>query len=41
MEISDENLRILGEYLQQTLSPDTNIRRPGTHPLQLLGKKKH
>jgi exportin-2 (importin alpha re-exporter) len=28
MEISDENLRILGEYLQQTLSPDTNIRRP-------------
>lgn len=28
MEVSDENLRTLGEYLQQTLSPDVNIRRP-------------
>ncbi|KAF2896616.1 hypothetical protein ILUMI_09559 [Ignelater luminosus] len=28
MEISDENLRTLGQYLQQTLSPDVNIRRP-------------
>lgn len=29
MEISDENLRILSGYLQQTLSPDAEIRRPG------------
>ncbi|XP_044263819.1 exportin-2 [Tribolium madens] len=28
MEISDENLRILSQYLQQTLSPDPNTRRP-------------
>ncbi|KAJ8926069.1 hypothetical protein NQ315_009924 [Exocentrus adspersus] len=28
MEISDENLRTLGGYLQQTLSPDVNVRRP-------------
>lgn len=28
MEISDENLHTLGEYLQKTLSPDVNIRRP-------------
>lgn len=29
MEISDENLNTLSQYLQQTLSPDVNIRRPG------------
>ncbi|XP_063905831.1 exportin-2 [Zophobas morio] len=28
MDINDENLRILSQYLQQTLNPDTNIRRP-------------
>ncbi|KAF5296580.1 hypothetical protein FQR65_LT10233 [Abscondita terminalis] len=28
MEVSDDNLRTLGEYLQQTLSPDVNARRP-------------
>ncbi|RZC37968.1 exportin-2 [Asbolus verrucosus] len=28
MEISDENLRTLSQYLQQTFNPDTNIRRP-------------
>ncbi|CAG9813279.1 unnamed protein product [Phaedon cochleariae] len=28
MEISDENLQTLARYLQQTLSPDVNIRRP-------------
>ncbi|KAK4885834.1 hypothetical protein RN001_002105 [Aquatica leii] len=28
MEVSDDNLRTLGEYLQQTLSPDINVRRP-------------
>ncbi|XP_022913677.2 exportin-2 [Onthophagus taurus] len=28
MEISDDNLRTLGDYLQQTLSPDVNIRKP-------------
>lgn len=30
MEISEDNLRTLGQYLQQTLSPDVNVRRPGT-----------
>lgn len=29
MEISEENLRTLSEYLQHTLNPDPNIRRPG------------
>lgn len=29
MEISDENLNTLSQYLQQTLNPDVNIRRPG------------
>ncbi|KAK9747097.1 Importin-beta N-terminal domain [Popillia japonica] len=28
MEISDDNLRTLGQYLQQTLNPDVNIRKP-------------
>lgn len=28
MEISEENLHTLGRYLQETLSPDVNIRRP-------------
>ncbi|KAJ8946441.1 hypothetical protein NQ318_014429, partial [Aromia moschata] len=28
MEISDENLQTLGRYLQETLNPDVNIRRP-------------
>lgn len=28
MDISDDNLRTLGEYLQQTLNPDVNVRRP-------------
>lgn len=31
MEISDDNLRTLGQYLQQTLSPDVNVRKPGKH----------
>lgn len=29
MEISADNLRTLGEYLQHTLNPDPNVRRPG------------
>lgn len=29
MEINEENLRGLAQYLQQTLSPDPTIRRPG------------
>lgn len=29
MEISDENLSTLSQYLQQTLSPEVNVRRPG------------
>ncbi|KAG5890853.1 hypothetical protein JTB14_016286 [Gonioctena quinquepunctata] len=28
MEISDENLQTLGRYLQETLNPDVNVRRP-------------
>lgn len=29
MEINEENFKTLAQYLQQTLSPDQNIRRPG------------
>lgn len=32
MEVSDDNLRTLGQYLQQTLSHDANVRRPGNFP---------
>ncbi|XP_018563409.1 exportin-2 [Anoplophora glabripennis] len=28
MEISDDNLQTLGRYLQETLNPDVNVRRP-------------
>lgn len=30
MEINEENFKTLAQYLQQTLSPDQNVRRPGT-----------
>lgn len=33
MEISEDNLRTLGEYLQHTLNPDPNVRRPGDYIL--------
>lgn len=29
MEINEENFQKLAQYLQQTLSPDPNVRRPG------------
>lgn len=29
MELSDDNLQILTEYLKKTLDPDPAIRRPG------------
>lgn len=29
MEVNEENFKTLAQYLQQTLSPDQNIRRPG------------
>lgn len=29
MELTDDNLRTLSNYLEHTLSPDVNIRRPG------------
>lgn len=29
MEINEGNFKILAQYLQQTLSPDAEIRRPG------------
>lgn len=29
--MGEENLQQLATYLQQTLSPDPNIRRPGAH----------
>lgn len=29
MEVTDENLATLANYLQQTLNPDPNVRRPG------------
>lgn len=31
MEINDVNLKQLAGYLQQTLNPDTSIRRPGNY----------
>lgn len=29
MEVTDANLQLLAGYLQQTLSADPNVRRPG------------
>lgn len=29
MEVTDDNLARLASYLQQTLNPDPNVRRPG------------
>lgn len=29
MEINESNFKILAQYLQQTLNPDPNVRRPG------------
>lgn len=29
MDVTEENLATLANYLQQTLNPDQNIRRPG------------
>lgn len=31
MEVTDENLATLANYLQQTLNPDPNVRRPGKY----------
>ncbi|CAG9836251.1 unnamed protein product [Diabrotica balteata] len=28
MEMSDENIQVLSKYLQETLNPDPNVRRP-------------
>lgn len=29
MEVNEENFKTLAQYLQQTLNPDPNVRRPG------------
>lgn len=29
MEINEDNFKTLAQYLQQTLNPDPNVRRPG------------
>lgn len=29
MELNDTNFQTLAQYLQQTLSPDPSVRRPG------------
>lgn len=29
MDITENNFRIMSEYLSNTLSPDVNVRRPG------------
>lgn len=29
MDINDNNFKIIMEYLQNTLNPDPNVRRPG------------
>lgn len=36
MEINETNLQQLGGYLQQTLSPDPNVRRPGAHIFNIV-----
>lgn len=36
MELTDDNLLTLSEYLKHTLSPDVNVRRPGEYNLFLL-----
>jgi len=33
MELTDDNLVTLSEYLKHTLSPDVNVRRPGWYNL--------
>lgn len=29
MELTEDNYKLMAQYLQQTLSPDPNVRRPG------------
>lgn len=36
MEINEENFKNLAQYLQQTLSPDPNIRRPAEKFLESI-----
>jgi len=35
MDLTDDNLVTLSEYLKHTLSPDVNVRRPGQYNLQI------
>lgn len=35
MELTDDNLLTLSEYLKHTLSPDINVRRPGEYNLSV------
>lgn len=35
MELTDDNLLTLSEYLKHTLSPDVNVRRPGEYNLSV------
>lgn len=39
MEINEENFKLLAQYLQQTLSPDPNVRRPGKLKKELKRSK--
>jgi hypothetical protein len=39
MEITDENLQTLSNFLQQTLSPDPAVRKPGITQYFCLCKK--
>ncbi|KAG8250095.1 exportin-2 [Homalodisca vitripennis] len=41
MELSDENLITLSRYLQQTLSPDNNVRRPAEKFLESVEGNKN
>lgn len=38
MELTDDNLLTLSEYLKHTLSPDVNVRRPGEYNLSINQK---
>lgn len=41
MELTDDNIRTLSEYLQHTLSPDVNVRRPAERFLESVEVNKN
>lgn len=41
MELTDDNIRTLSEYLQHTLNPDVNVRRPAEKFLESVEVNKN